>query len=317
MLGLKKGFLFPPRHQLASSSSDNFSGNFSEHVSYANWLAKMKGLMTNVLGKTIGSDCCVGTHTLRKTGYLFAIWGCLKTMPPSQRLNTFPAFLLSFILTAARHKSVQNATTYAQDSASLLCLVQDERNPESHLVFKWDSIHITNVGSAAAVTLASRPYQKTLSDVASWYFANVLKIVKDETLTITRAMEFAIDFKPELEAKEAAAKYTNQNCSPEVAATIIALYGKAIQASAVALSSMIVPAPQVAPPPVITTATDQSKRKRGEGKVSLLEGYTKVKRLRTTPEKVEKLVAFYKQANLQPSQFNENERTWWRKIVSI
>jgi hypothetical protein len=150
VLGLKKGYLFPPRHQLAASSS----GNFSEHVFYGNWLAKMKGLMKNVLGKKLGlTVVLVFTHCAR----LFAIWGCLKTMPPSQTLNNFTTLLLMFILTAAQHKSTQNAKTYAQGSASLLCLVQDKRNPEYHLVSKWDTIDITNVASATSVTLALWP----------------------------------------------------------------------------------------------------------------------------------------------------------------
>jgi hypothetical protein len=205
--------------------------------------------MTNVLGKKLGlTVVLVLTHCARLGIFLLY---CLKTMPPSQMLNNFPSLLLSFILTTARHKSIQNAKTYAQDSASLLCLVlvQDKRNPEYHLVSKWDAIDCI-VASAVSVTLTLRPYQKPLSELTM--------VLSKCLLAITRAIEFVTGFKPKLGVKDAVVKMEMQSCPPEVAAAINELYDKAIQETACAVSSRIVPAPQVTSPPS-SIPTDQSK----------------------------------------------------------
>jgi hypothetical protein len=76
----------------------------------------------SVTGVRLGN--VLGTHTLRKTGYLFATWGVLKYSSlynnmriMNQGQSDAPKLhvpMLSFanILESARHKSVQNAMTY-------------------------------------------------------------------------------------------------------------------------------------------------------------------------------------------------------------
>jgi hypothetical protein len=69
----------------------------------------------------------LGTHTLHKTGYLFATWGVLKYTSlynntyimnddqndaPTSKVAQLPRLLLANILESARHKSVQNSMTY-------------------------------------------------------------------------------------------------------------------------------------------------------------------------------------------------------------
>jgi hypothetical protein len=78
-------------------------------------------------GERLGS--VLGTHTLRKTGYLFATWGVLKYMsaynrlvstPSTTRTSTnvtpkdlqIPCLSMANIMQSAWHKSVVNAVTY-------------------------------------------------------------------------------------------------------------------------------------------------------------------------------------------------------------
>lgn len=48
-----------------------------QHIKYTTFLENMRTILRNNLRK--GDDFSVGTHTLRKTGYLFAVWGFLQT----------------------------------------------------------------------------------------------------------------------------------------------------------------------------------------------------------------------------------------------
>ena len=72
MYNIKGGCLFPPPKMLEQGSKRPFS--CSVHVSYDDFLKKFKKLVTDVL-KRDETIFIVGTHTLRKTAYLMAIWG--------------------------------------------------------------------------------------------------------------------------------------------------------------------------------------------------------------------------------------------------
>jgi hypothetical protein len=84
----------------------------------------------------------LGTHTLRKTGYLFATWGVLKSFGYFGRANdnttdstntkppvpVIPELAYANILASARHSSVQNAGTY------LVCIIDTYIVPTT---FTW------------------------------------------------------------------------------------------------------------------------------------------------------------------------------------
>jgi hypothetical protein len=79
-------------------------------------------------GERLGS--ILGTHTLRKTGYLFAIWGVLKYTSLYEELSTtnikpkdlpLPCLSLANIMGSARHKCLQNAESYQVG----LCILSD------------------------------------------------------------------------------------------------------------------------------------------------------------------------------------------------
>jgi hypothetical protein len=71
--GLKSGYLFPPEWTLPDAAT----GKSILPYDYDDFLAKMKVLCVEKLGQR-SRDNIYGTHILRKTAYLFAIWGVLK-----------------------------------------------------------------------------------------------------------------------------------------------------------------------------------------------------------------------------------------------
>jgi hypothetical protein len=320
MLGWKGGYLFPPKADLAAATGGD--GMFDQHVTYSTWLAKMKGLMKNVLGRTVGGETTLGTHTLRKTGYLFAIWGCLKVLPNVHESKDFPDLLLSAILSSARHQSIQNAKAYARDATTLFELCQRERHSELHVVSRWLPNMIITHTSAESITVPSRHLQKPLPELASWYFEVVLGLVNDRSLSISRAINMAVAVEPQLESKERFLKMVQQHFPPGELAAGLSLFHRTMETTVLAGMSPL-PPPCNNPLKLNASPVDPQdggnnpkKRQRGEGKASFLEGYNKIRFLGSNKDKVATIVDFYKRADLRPSQFPEKERAWWFKNCS-
>ena len=71
LAGLKNNsYLFP---DLTSRTLD---GTYSKSYQYSDFLKQIKRLVVDCFGRE-EQDCIFGTHVLRKTGYLFAVWGVL------------------------------------------------------------------------------------------------------------------------------------------------------------------------------------------------------------------------------------------------
>ena len=75
------------------------------HVSYASFLRVMKTRFTHLLNRRLPLTC----HSLRKTGYLFAIWGDAR---------------IEVIRIDARHTCLQTSLSYEQDAVSMLAYAQ-------------------------------------------------------------------------------------------------------------------------------------------------------------------------------------------------
>ena len=65
-----------------------------------------------LIGRVLGRKGVFGTHTLRKTGYLLAIWG---------------GGLVEHIMLSARHSTISSAQKYYQDAAALLQMAKVQR----------------------------------------------------------------------------------------------------------------------------------------------------------------------------------------------
>ena len=110
--GLKSGLLFPDLEKGLSDDGHNDIG-----ITYPHFLVIMKFLVVTILGKC-NENCTFGTHMLRKTAYLFAIWGVLYRQLSNVGDPQITAVLMGAIMQSARHASFKNAKHYALDAMS-------------------------------------------------------------------------------------------------------------------------------------------------------------------------------------------------------
>ena len=83
---IKKGYLFPkclPCGDTIEATDDDSSTESTDddgdlHYTYLAFITKMKVLLTVTLCREMGPQDIFGTHILRKTAYLFAIFGMLR-----------------------------------------------------------------------------------------------------------------------------------------------------------------------------------------------------------------------------------------------
>jgi hypothetical protein len=79
VFNIRSGYLFPPSDVLIDAYEKGEPVDSDKRISYGSFLWMMKHLIRDVCKR----DCTifqVGTHTLRKTAYLFAVWGFLGGM---------------------------------------------------------------------------------------------------------------------------------------------------------------------------------------------------------------------------------------------
>jgi hypothetical protein len=147
--GIKTGYLFPSRRVTdlgQTTAVGHNKADQSQHWQYSDWLAELRVKFVTVLKRQIGKGS-LGTHTLRKTGYLFAVWGVLRNLGVMSHervagMAKLPDLQLGNILKSARHKTLGNAATYQKDCHTQLCMVLRERYAEIHAVGKWDCIFL-------------------------------------------------------------------------------------------------------------------------------------------------------------------------------
>jgi hypothetical protein len=198
--GIKKGFLFPPDVDLTNGKAD---GHYKSHVTYKHWLKMMRYLLGRGCLKLKLGKGCLGTHTLRKTGYLFAYWGVMgakfwRQAEPTDK--NVPELALSNIMKAARHRTVANAGSYQQDAATVLAIIEREQHPEMQRVSRWESIYLNENGNANYVNAASLVFQKPLVELADYFFVECLHL-KSANSDISTLMGLICSIRP-IQSKE-------------------------------------------------------------------------------------------------------------------
>lgn len=238
--GITSGLIFPDKHffhkDLKPKRSTKRSNNPLDKykILYSEWLCNLRRLFKFVLKREVG-DGRLGTHTLRKTGYLFAVWGVLKRINANtlERLEAFqklPDLLLSQILSSARHKSVTNASTYQMDSATLYAMVIRENNEEHHRISNWTSICFTSVDNARTITQPSAIYQQPLHLLSIFYMEIIVQLKVDtKKITIKEAIECARNHNTIIDKKSELNQVLAYSCTPEIAEKIKLIVEQDIQ----------------------------------------------------------------------------------------
>jgi hypothetical protein len=171
---------------------------------YAQWRVRLRTLVTRHCESKKGSMSVlrIGTHTLRKTGYLYAVFGVMRFNGHSVTDGTVSIerggseLQFAAILKSARHSTVQNAMTYFQDTSTMYEAIQQERFPAVHKVGAWKSIYIRDVGTFQCISSASHLRKKDVTTLAEYYVLHKHSIPTDGTMTIGRVIGAVLDAPP-------------------------------------------------------------------------------------------------------------------------
>jgi hypothetical protein len=216
LMGIKSGYLFP---HISGSIYEGTHG--STRWAYGAWRNKLRSLISNHCGTKRRVDIKllrVGTHTLRKTGYLFAVWGTLKfnghVSGSTVGIKSTADIQFSNILLSARHSSISNAAGYIRDSATTLALQSKESFSTQHTVGYWESIHIDNYMSGQSITSYSHMYQKDVHELAQYYITTKYKVPTDGTMSIKTVLNVVLAVRPTTDLLSSLCKKFEQDCAP-------------------------------------------------------------------------------------------------------
>jgi hypothetical protein len=132
---LTKGYIFPlPAYLEQICATDGMPEEAETNISYDTFERTLKSLCVSLFG----SGQHWGTHTCRKSLYLFAVWG---------------GGCDTDIMQSAHHKSIKNALKYKKDAATLLEIWKLSEDNFGLLAPKWRAIHIQNLQLARDLTI--------------------------------------------------------------------------------------------------------------------------------------------------------------------
>ena len=153
---IKGGFLFPSEVELNNPPPD---GIFVTQVSYGVMRERVASLVKDVLGLS-GVTFKVGLHLLRKTAYLFGIWGNAD---------------VATIAKSARHKCIDTANDYACDAALIKVHTIFQHN-DLNCLKEWIPILLKSPSSAALLNVESIPFACNVVELANRFIVHHLQV---------------------------------------------------------------------------------------------------------------------------------------------
>ena len=154
--GIKSGVLFPTEEELREPPVD---GIFVDPLTYKVLMARTIYLIRTML-KLPTDNFKVGLHVPRRTGYLFAIFGCGKT---------------AGIAPSARHNNLDTAIRYAHD-ASTLFIMDLYRFDSQNRVTKWKPILLLSPAQAHVLNVNSIPFYSGIVALSTRFVEAFLNI---------------------------------------------------------------------------------------------------------------------------------------------
>jgi hypothetical protein len=196
---------------------------------YQQWRTKIRTLVLRHCTSKMNPDpehdepIKIGTHTLRKTGYLFSVFGVMRyngvNMSDRTRNveNSTANLQMANILKSARHATVQNASVYLQDIGTMYEAIQKERNPHVHRVGEWCSIFIRDIRTFRSISTGSHLRRKNLPTLAAHFVLEKHQVPTDGTMIISQVLALVLN---EVLQRDSVASLTdafNRECSVSVA----------------------------------------------------------------------------------------------------
>jgi len=134
LCGITGGYFYPDYNYLCNVivNKPDWVGNCTDGITYCDVLAAWKNLCNTPLER----EGMFGSHSGRKTGYLFGVWGGAQD---------------SVLMLSAQHKTVKHAMKYKRDASFLLSLPKENNTELTLRVPKWRSIYFEHHQLAMAL----------------------------------------------------------------------------------------------------------------------------------------------------------------------
>ena len=161
--GIKKGYLFPSAKELNNPPAN---GHFQTMINYSKFLRDLQKVTDAVLPERNGIKLNIGSHTFRKTAYLFAVFG--RGDPPEIRL-------------AARHMREKNASTYSRDANA--CYRTHLNSPNAlNNVSEWKPMTVLTARNAQRMSQLGGYKQIDIDKLGAYFVNEILQIKKGDPL---------------------------------------------------------------------------------------------------------------------------------------
>jgi hypothetical protein len=186
LTGVQSGYIFGKPYEFNSRNAENYP--------YEEFLARLNEICVGFLKRPLHGNI-YDTHVLRKTGYLFAIFGFLKRYEPEfcSKINkhVLPKMAMGAIMKSARYAAVCNAVTYMRDSMALYEWVKAALKMDDHGVAVFKDIHVE--GSPLFKSVLGEEvhfFQKeSIFEMATWYVCTYLQLKNDSNLSVEGALQ--------------------------------------------------------------------------------------------------------------------------------
>ncbi|RHY40108.1 hypothetical protein DYB30_008734 [Aphanomyces astaci] len=185
-----------------SSGGFLFGGKTHDHIPASTFHNRFK----NVCHKLINRDGPFGTHSCRKTAYLFAVWGLGQQEE---------------IMQSARHKQPQQAMKYKRDATFLLEVARANDRNLPAVVSPWKSIFCANAQMGRSVNTERATKCSSIETHAKTFLVNLAKCDTDGQ--ILAMVERAMKYNRPVSAKEAINQLCTKHFKPEIVPQLLAL----------------------------------------------------------------------------------------------
>jgi hypothetical protein len=195
LMGIKDGHLFPHPDDFYKYTG----GHFPRGCEYTWFLNYMKHLVFNICGRKIEDlkdKFIIGTHLLRKTGYLWAMFGCHFKFDAQNKLSNSMVDM-SQIQLSARHQDAKCIAKYSQDAGTTFAMLEADGSLEENRVSPWKPIHVLNSSTARSITSRSTPWQRPLPTLGTIFTRQRLGIHPSIPNSVPDFVDKAMKFRQE------------------------------------------------------------------------------------------------------------------------
>lgn len=200
--GIKSGKIFPGLDEFEGANLNSLRTDSPESsLSYKAVLGAVRDLCLRVLNMPVNDDTLFGTHMLKKTAFLLAVWSIIQ-FRNSYKVNAILIDEVAGLMDSGRHKNANTTVGYIADSG-ILKLLQDRvgtaSDKEKHKVGDWHNVR-TSENPAFKRIMRSSGTNRTVLELADLYTFEKLEVAKDwraRGVSISEIFAKSSAFKPD------------------------------------------------------------------------------------------------------------------------